>query len=39
MDEIRIIEVKQSVFADNDADAARLRQRLKECLQKEGYRL
>ena len=30
MDEIRIIEVKQSVFADNDADAARLRQQLKE---------
>ena len=29
MDEIRIIEVKESVFADNDADAARLRQQLK----------
>ena len=30
MDEIRIIEVKQSVFADNNADADRLRQQLKE---------
>ena len=30
MEEIRIIEVKQSVFADNNADAARLRQQLKE---------
>ena len=30
MDEIRIIEVKQSVFADNDADANLLRQQLKE---------
>ena len=30
MDDIRIIEVKQSVFADNDADACRLRQQLKE---------
>ena len=30
MDEIRIIEVKESVFADNDADAARLRAQLKE---------
>ena len=29
MDEIRVIEVKQSVFADNDADAARLRAQLK----------
>ena len=30
MDEIRIIDVKQSVFADNDADADRLRAELKE---------
>lgn len=30
MEDIRIIEVKQSVFADNDADAERLRQQLKE---------
>ena len=30
MEEIRIIEVKQSVFADNDADAALLRNQLKE---------
>ena len=29
MEEIRIIEVKQSVFADNDADAALLRAQLK----------
>ena len=29
MDEVRIIEVKQSVFADNNADADRLRQSLK----------
>ncbi len=30
MDEVRIIEVKQSVFAHNDADAEKLRQELKE---------
>ena len=30
MDDVRIIEVKQSVFADNDADADRLREQLKE---------
>lgn len=30
MDKMRIIEVKQSVFADNDADAQKLRQSLKE---------
>ena len=30
MDKMRIIEVKQSVFADNDADANKLRQSLKE---------
>ena len=30
MDAYRVIEVKQSVFADNDADAARLRAELKE---------
>lgn len=29
MEEVRIIEVKQSVFADNDADAELLRQQLK----------
>ena len=29
MDEYRVIEVKQSVFADNNADAKRLRQELK----------
>lgn len=29
MEDIRIIEVKQSVFADNDADAERLREQLK----------
>ena len=30
MDEVRIIEVKQSVFADNDRDADRLRAQLKD---------
>ena len=30
MEEIRVIEVKQSVFADNCADAERLRQQLRE---------
>ena len=30
MPELKIIEIKQSVFADNDADAARLRNQLKE---------
>lgn len=30
MDEIKIIEVKQSIFADNDADACRLREELKQ---------
>ena len=30
MEEIRVIEVKQSVFADNCADAERLRQQLKK---------
>ena len=30
MDTYRIIEVKESVFADNDADAEKLRQELKE---------
>ncbi|MBQ8589374.1 MAG: hydrogenase nickel incorporation protein HypB [Firmicutes bacterium] len=30
MEDIRIIEVKQSVFADNDADAQRLRDQLKQ---------
>ena len=30
MSEIQIIDVKQSVFADNDADAERLRSQLKE---------
>lgn len=30
MDEVRVIEVKQSVFAHNDADAEKLRQELKE---------
>lgn len=30
MEKMRIIEVKQSVFANNDADAAKLRARLKE---------
>ena len=30
MSEIRIIDVKQSVFADNDADAEQLRSQLKE---------
>ena len=29
MDNLKIIEIKQSVFADNDADADRLRQQLK----------
>ena len=29
MEEVRIIEVKQSVFADNDADAETLRRQLK----------
>ena len=30
MDEVRIIEIKKSVFADNDEDAGRLRKELKE---------
>ena len=30
MDELKIIQVKQSIFADNDADAQRLRNQLKE---------
>ena len=30
MQEIKIIEVKESVFADNNADAERLRTQLKE---------
>ncbi len=30
MDTVRIIEVKESIFADNNADAQRLRQQLKE---------
>lgn len=30
MDEVRIIEIKQSVFADNDADADKLRASLRE---------
>ncbi len=30
MDDVRIIEVKQSVFADNNKDACRLRQQLKK---------
>ncbi|MBQ4091974.1 MAG: hydrogenase nickel incorporation protein HypB, partial [Firmicutes bacterium] len=30
MDDVRIIEVKQSVFADNDADANCLREQLKK---------
>lgn len=29
MDEVKIIEIKKSVFADNDADAAKLRDELK----------
>ena len=30
MAELKIIEIKQSIFADNDADAARLREQLKQ---------
>ena len=30
MEELKIIQIKQSIFADNDADAARLRQTLKQ---------
>ena len=30
MDEVKIIEIKKSVFADNDEDAGRLRKELKE---------
>ena len=30
MDEVRIIEIKKSVFADNDEDAGKLRKELKE---------
>ena len=30
MDAIRIIEIKESVFADNDRDADRLRDTLRE---------
>ena len=29
MDEVKVIEIKKSVFADNDKDAADLRQELK----------
>ncbi len=29
MDEVKVIEIKKSVFADNDADAARLREELR----------
>ena len=29
MDKVRIIEVKQSIFADNDRDADKLREELK----------
>jgi len=30
MDEVKVIEIKKSVFADNDEDAARLRKELKD---------
>ena len=30
MPEYKILEIKQSIFADNDADADRLREELKE---------
>lgn len=30
MDKVRVIEVKESIFADNDAEARRVRQELKE---------
>jgi len=30
MDEVKVIEIKKSVFADNDEDAAKLRKELKE---------
>ena len=30
MDPVKIIEIKKSVFEDNDADAGRLRKELKE---------
>ena len=30
MDEVKIIEIKKSIFADNDEDAGRLRQELKQ---------
>ena len=30
MPELKIIEIKQSIFADNDADAERLREQLKQ---------
>ena len=30
MDEVRVIEIKKSVFADNDEDADKLRKELKE---------
>ena len=36
MDEIKIIEVKQSVFEDNNQDADRLRTQLKEEKTGEG---
>ena len=29
MDDVKIIEIKKSVFADNDEDAAKLRKELK----------
>ena len=29
MDKVRIIEIKESIFADNDAKAAQMRERLK----------
>ena len=30
MDEVRVIEIKKSVFADNDEDAGKLRKELKD---------
>lgn len=30
MDNIRVIQIKQSIFADNDADAQKLRGQLKQ---------
>ena len=38
MEDVRIIEVKRSAFADNDADAERLRRQLQQLQKKSRKR-